>query len=64
MVLGQCMEVLQANQKKAAQGRKPAMVPFRHSKLTEMFQGFFAGDGRAVRVGPLAMGSYSLADID
>lgn len=49
MVLGQCMEVLQANQKKAAQGRKPAMVPFRHSKLTEMFQGFFAGDGRAVR---------------
>jgi kinesin family protein 20 len=47
------METLRANQAllldKAMQGkRKPAIVPFRHSKLTEMFQGFFAGQGRAV----------------
>ncbi|CED85613.1 kinesin-domain-containing protein [Phaffia rhodozyma] len=48
MVLGQCMEVLHSNQQRIASGRKPAMVPFRHSKLTEMFQNYFAGDGRAV----------------
>lgn len=48
MVLGQCMEVLHSNQKRAGFGRKPAMVPFRHSKLTEMFQNYFIGDGRAV----------------
>jgi kinesin family protein 20 len=29
--------------------KKLAMVPFRHSKLTEVFQNFFVGDGRAVR---------------
>lgn len=50
------METLRANQAllsdKAMQGkRKPAIVPFRHSKLTEMFQGFFAGQGRAVSDG-------------
>jgi len=28
---------------------QPAIVPFRHSKLTEMFQSFFIGDGKAVR---------------
>lgn len=28
---------------------QPAIVPFRHSKLTEMFQSFFVGDGKAVR---------------
>lgn len=47
------METLRANQAllmdKSMQGkRRPAIVPFRHSKLTEMFQGFFAGQGRAV----------------
>ncbi|KAJ9105977.1 hypothetical protein QFC19_003312 [Naganishia cerealis] len=55
MTLGQCMETLRANQAlladKTMQGRrKPAIVPFRHSKLTEMFQGFFAGQGRAVMI--------------
>ncbi|KAK8854933.1 hypothetical protein IAR55_003672 [Kwoniella newhampshirensis] len=54
MVLGQCLEVLRANQQKmaapAAAGvkKKLAVVPFRHSKLTEVFQNFFVGDGRAV----------------
>jgi kinesin family protein 20 len=54
MVLGQCLEVLRANQQKMAAptpvgGKKRlAMVPFRHSKLTEIFQNFFVGDGRAV----------------
>lgn len=51
--LGQCMETLRANQALAADPthrRKPAMVPFRHSRLTEMFQSFFCGEGRAVMV--------------
>ncbi|GAA5832474.1 hypothetical protein JCM11251_006466, partial [Rhodosporidiobolus azoricus] len=49
MVLGQCMEVLRKNQERA-EGRKPAIVPFRHSKLTEMFQSFFIGEGKAVMI--------------
>ncbi|GAA5874057.1 hypothetical protein JCM16303_002675 [Sporobolomyces ruberrimus] len=49
MVLGQCMEVLRKNQERE-RGRKPAIVPFRHSKLTEMFQSFFIGDGKAVMI--------------
>ncbi|OXB36630.1 hypothetical protein LQV05_005399 [Cryptococcus neoformans] len=54
MVLGQCLEVLRSNQQKLtapiAVGVKKriAVVPFRHSKLTEIFQNFFVGDGRAV----------------
>lgn len=27
---------------------QPAIVPFRHSKLTELFQSYFIGDGRVV----------------
>ncbi|KPV74208.1 uncharacterized protein RHOBADRAFT_54059 [Rhodotorula graminis WP1] len=49
MVLGQCMEVLRKNQERE-KGRKAAIVPFRHSKLTEMFQSFFIGDGKAVMI--------------
>ncbi|KAM0786363.1 hypothetical protein ACM66B_001833 [Microbotryomycetes sp. NB124-2] len=49
MVLGQCMEVLRKNQDRE-KGKKPAIVPFRHSKLTEMFQGFFVGDGKAAMI--------------
>lgn len=45
MVLGQCMEALRANQRRLA---RPGLVPFRHSKLTELFQDFFVGEGRAV----------------
>ncbi|WRT68205.1 uncharacterized protein IL334_005180 [Kwoniella shivajii] len=54
MVLGQCLEVLRANQQKMNGSTTPgakkkfAVVPFRHSKLTEIFQNFFVGDGRAV----------------
>lgn len=56
MVLGQCLEVLRSNQQKLAAPsavgvkKRIAVVPFRHSKLTEIFQNFFVGDGRAVRV--------------
>ncbi|KDQ13705.1 hypothetical protein BOTBODRAFT_133259 [Botryobasidium botryosum FD-172 SS1] len=59
MVLGQCMEVLRANQRKLAiiphalsplAPPKLAVVPFRHSKLTELFQDFFIGEGRAVMI--------------
>ncbi len=54
MVLGQCLEVLRSNQQKMATPalvgtkKKLSVVPFRHSKLTEIFQNFFVGDGRAV----------------
>ncbi|WWC71755.1 uncharacterized protein I206_105714 [Kwoniella pini CBS 10737] len=55
MVLGQCLEVLRANQQKMSTNpgapnskKRLAVVPFRHSKLTEVFQNFFVGDGRAV----------------
>lgn len=64
MVLGQCMEVMRANQRRVAvslatdvkEGRVDtrdvkkglAVVPFRHSKLTEVLMDYFVGDGRAV----------------
>ncbi|KAI9485316.1 MAG: P-loop containing nucleoside triphosphate hydrolase protein [Benjaminiella poitrasii] len=48
MVLGQCMETLRINQVKADLGKPPSIVPFRHSKLTELFKGTFEGDGKAV----------------
>jgi kinesin family protein 20 len=61
MVLGQCMEVMRANQSKVAASlggvgrtdtrdvRKAlAVVPFRHSKLTEALGDYFIGDGRVV----------------
>lgn len=30
--------------------RRPSVVPFRHSKLTELFQPFFTGEGRTVMI--------------
>ncbi|KAN0063976.1 hypothetical protein ACQY0O_003582 [Thecaphora frezii] len=30
--------------------KRPSIVPFRHSKLTELFQSFFTGEGRAVMI--------------
>ncbi|ORX38676.1 P-loop containing nucleoside triphosphate hydrolase protein [Kockovaella imperatae] len=56
MVLGQCLEVLRSNQQKMSlatgsnQKKKLAVVPFRHSKLTEIFQNSFVGDGSAVMI--------------
>ncbi|KAI8361766.1 kinesin motor domain-containing protein [Blakeslea trispora] len=50
MVLGQCMETLRLNQLKSSIGKKGAMVPYRHSKLTELFKSSFEGDGEAVMV--------------
>ncbi|KAI7870223.1 kinesin motor domain-containing protein [Spinellus fusiger] len=50
MVLGQCMETLRLNQLKATMGKRQAVVPFRHSKLTELFKSSFEGDGKAVMV--------------
>ena len=64
MVLGQCMETLRANQRALARSLAPAagartdtrdvkrglaVVPFRHSKLTEILMDYFVGEGRAVR---------------
>lgn len=64
MVLGQCLEVMRSNQRKLAMslaqdsqdGRMDtrdvkktlAIVPFRHSKLTEVLMDYFIGDGRTV----------------
>ncbi|KAI9485564.1 MAG: kinesin motor domain-containing protein [Benjaminiella poitrasii] len=50
MVLGQCMETLRLNQLKIAIGKKKTIVPYRHSKLTELFKSSFEGDGKAVMV--------------
>ncbi|KAF9650694.1 kinesin-domain-containing protein [Thelephora ganbajun] len=63
MVLGQCMEVMRANQKRVAQSlanagrvdtrdvkKTLAVVPFRHSKLTEILMDYFIGDGRVVMI--------------
>ncbi|KAJ7630551.1 kinesin-like protein [Roridomyces roridus] len=66
MVLGQCMEVLRSNQRKVAVSlsqegadgrmdtrdvkRALAVVPFRHSKLTEALMDYFVGDARAVMI--------------
>ncbi|OBZ85861.1 Kinesin-like protein KIF23 [Choanephora cucurbitarum] len=50
MVLGQCMETLRLNQLKSSIGKRGAMVPYRHSKLTELFKSSFEGDGKAVMV--------------
>ncbi len=50
MVLGQCLEGMKANQKRADSGRgSSALIPFNYSKLTEIFQDYFEGDGKAVR---------------
>jgi kinesin family member 20 len=65
MVLGQCMEVMRANQRRVAQSlggfknersdtrdikKSLGVVPFRHSKLTELLMDYFVGDGRVVSV--------------
>ena len=49
MVLGQCLSSMRTNQKRVAHNSpRLAVVPFRHSKITELFQDFFVGDGRVV----------------
>ena len=64
MVLGQCLETMRTNQKAVAKSlsggigsqrvdtrdvkRGLAVVPFRHSKLTEILMDYFVGEGRAV----------------
>ncbi|KAI9609500.1 hypothetical protein H4Q26_007457 [Puccinia striiformis f. sp. tritici PST-130] len=50
MVLGQCMETLRKNQEQKEKNRKMTIVPFRHSKLTELFQSFFTGEGKTVMI--------------
>ena len=63
MCLGQCLETMRKNQARAGIGaslsssrseesrkRRPSIVPFRHSKLTELFQSFFMGDGKVIMI--------------
>ncbi|PCH33338.1 kinesin-domain-containing protein [Wolfiporia cocos MD-104 SS10] len=64
MVLGQCLETLRANQRQLARSlatsagrmdtrdvkRGLAIVPFRHSKLTEVLMDYFVGEARAVMI--------------
>ncbi|ORE02049.1 kinesin-domain-containing protein [Rhizopus microsporus var. microsporus] len=47
MFLGQCMEMLRLNQMKGEWNKSTAVIPYRHSKLTEMFKSAFEGDGKA-----------------
>lgn len=56
MVLGQCMRILRSNQKKLSRpvrgdrSVRTEIPPYRLSKLTELFQEFFEGRGRAVMI--------------
>lgn len=66
MCLGQCLETMRKNQIRAGicvpggraeahdaptkPSRRQSIIPFRHSKLTELFQSFFTGDGRVVMI--------------
>ena len=66
MVLGQCLEVMRSNQRKIAMSlaqemkgvrldtrdvkKGLAIIPFRHSKLTEALMDYFIGDGKTVRL--------------
>jgi kinesin family protein 20 len=56
--LGRCLEIMRENQT----AKKKALVPFKHAKLTEMFQGFFSGQGKAVSVGCLDVRRCPSAD--
>jgi len=47
MTLGKCLEYLRYNQRNPNQ---PLIIPFRESKLTRLFQGFFCGKGRACMI--------------
>ena len=49
MCLGQCLETMRKNQRRHDK-RRQSIVPFRHSKLTELFQSYFQGDGRVVMI--------------
>lgn len=66
MCLGQCLEIMRKNQIRAGicapaeraepqdgvgkPRRRQSIIPFRHSKLTELFQSFFTGDGAVVMI--------------
>ncbi|WFD43921.1 succinate--hydroxymethylglutarate CoA-transferase [Malassezia psittaci] len=66
MCLGQCLEIMRKNQIRAGHmnpiervettnpsakpRRRQSIVPFRHSKLTELFQSFFTGDGAVIMI--------------
>ena len=64
MVLGQCMETMRSNQRAVARSlvasqervdtrdvkRGLAVVPFRHSKLTEVLMDYFVGEGHVVMI--------------
>ncbi|KAI6136884.1 kinesin-domain-containing protein [Pisolithus sp. B1] len=78
MVLGQCMEAMRTNQKRLAQGsavsghdvheakRPLVVVPFRHSKLTEILMDYFVGDGKVamiVNVNPYDTGFEEISHV-
>ena len=60
------MEILRANQRRIAMAGgnhsalRMAVVPFRHSKLTEIFMDFFVGGGRAVSLAFFSFSGYIL----
>ncbi|RCI03992.1 hypothetical protein CU098_003643, partial [Rhizopus stolonifer] len=59
MVLGQCMEALRSNQTRNELSKNPTVIPYRQSKLTEIFKTSFEGNGKAtiiVNVNPFDTG--------
>lgn len=48
MTLGRCIETMRSNQLR--KDIPPRMIPYRDSKLTRLFQGFFSGRGKAVMI--------------
>jgi hypothetical protein len=69
-----CTQVMRANQKRVAQSlagaprtdtrdvkRGLAVVPFRHSKLTEVLMDYFVGDGKAVSIIPFLYISFHIS---
>ncbi|KAI9281151.1 kinesin motor domain-containing protein [Sporodiniella umbellata] len=59
MVLGQCMELLRYQQMKQDVSKPLTIIPYRQSKLTEIFKASFEGNGKAsiiVNINPFDTG--------
>ncbi|POW05276.1 hypothetical protein PSHT_10857 [Puccinia striiformis] len=49
-IINKSLMVWDNNQEQKEKNRKMTIVPFRHSKLTELFQSFFTGEGKTVMI--------------
>ncbi|XP_065176152.1 kinesin-like protein KIF20B isoform X1 [Sycon ciliatum] len=48
LTLGKCIEIMRFNQRNRCNAQR--LVPFRESKLTRLFMGFFQGEGRVTMI--------------